>query len=183
MRCGIYIEGYGARAIRQSYPDIVFQNPDASKTRLVLMPTTRLNVPLIDKYPAKGKNTGTADVISKWSLNSVTTVGIRNQIAINEDWRIDQQGTHANGPDGRPQRGVTWANLQLQYGGRSSDSQRNANALRERKSPQSTSVAEVHAPLGVIFSAKAFQRAFAESKSRERDGGVQVWMYREERNG
>ncbi len=169
----IYLEGYGTKADGIPFPDIVFQNPDASFTRLVLMPTTRLNVPLAAKYPAKGPDTGTADVISKWKQDSVTTVGIKNQIAMNEDWRIDQQGTHANGPDGKPQRGVTWANLQLQYGGRSKASQDNAKVLRD-KPPQYTLVAEVHAPLGVIFGAKAFQRAFTESKSRERDGGVQV---------
>jgi len=68
--------------------------------------------------------------------------------------------------------------LQLQYGGTSNESRNNANILRSKKPPQSTSVAEVHAPLGVKFSAKAFQRAFAESKNIARDGGVQVWMYR-----
>jgi len=36
---------------------------------------------------------------------------------MNENWRIDQQGTSSNGPNGKSQPGVTWANLQLQYGG------------------------------------------------------------------
>jgi len=93
---------------------------------------------------------------------------------MNDNWRIDQQGTHSNGPDGNSQPGVTWANLQLQYGGTSNESTNNAKILRGKKPPQSTSVAEVHAPLGVKFSAKAFQRAFAESKNIARDGGVQV---------
>ena len=164
-----------AAANRQPYADIVFQNPDASSTRLVLKPTTNLNQPLISQYA------GTADVISKWNMDAVTMTGSKSGIVINSDWRIDQQGTHSNGPDGKSQPRMTWANLQLQYGGTGTQSQTNARNLRSRG--QSTSVAEVHAPLGAKFSAKAFQRAFAESMSRVRDGGVQIWMYRIEKSG
>ena len=102
---------------------------------------------------------------------------------MNENWRIDQQGTSSNGPNGKSQPGVTWASLQLQYGGTKRESVINANNLRSKKPPQSTSVAEVHAPVGVKFTIKAFQRAFAESKVNARDGGVQVWMYRLEKSG
>jgi len=104
-------------ADRVLYNDIVFQNADGSSTRLVLRQTViNLNVPLAIKY------SGTADVINQWKLDSVTTIGTKNQITINDNWRIDQQGTHPNGPNGASQPGVTWANIQLQYGGNSRES-------------------------------------------------------------
>lgn len=83
---------------------------------------------------------------------------------------------NANGPDGKSKPGVTWANLQLQYGGTSKHSIENANNMRRRG--QSTSVAEVHAPVGVKFTVIAFPRAFFESNNWLRDGGLQVWMSR-----
>ena len=171
-----------AGANLQPYADIVFPNGDGSSTRFVLKPTTNLNQPL--KSVNTGVGTGSHDVIRKWNRDAVTTTGSKSNIINNENWRIDQQGTHRNGPDGKSQPGVTWANLQLQYGGTSTDSRNEANKLRSRgQGAKSTSVAEVNAPVGVKFSAKAFQRAFAESMSNARDGGVQIWMYRVEKSG
>lgn len=121
------------------------------------------------------------EVIRKWGENAVITQGIRNRITITDNWRIDQQGTNNNGPDGRRDPRFIWANLQIQYGGKSAKSSLDANTLRGRG--KSTSVAEVHAPLGVVFSTVAFQRAFAESASLARDGGVQVWMLKVDKNG
>jgi len=180
--CGsIFIEGYVPKAFQDPnnpYADIVFQNPDASYTRLVLQPpkNNNLDVSLGTKY------LGSNEVIGKWNQESVITMGTLNEIVKNENWRIDQQGTSSNGPDGKHDPVVkAWANLQLQYGGTSKESWDNAKKLREKKKP--TSIAEVHAPVGVTFTAQAFQRAFAESKDILREGGAQVWMYRVERNG
>jgi len=162
-------------AFEASTTEIVFPNGDGSSTRLVLVPTSNLNQPLVEKYE------GTHTIIRLWNKDSIVTTGSKSKIVKTKSWRIDQQGTNANGPDGMSKPGVTWANLQLQYGGEDPTSQKNANNMRSRA--QSTSVAEVHAPVGVKFTVKAFQRAFAESMSRQRYGGVQVWMFRDSKSG
>ena len=154
------------------WSDIDIKNADGSITRLQLFPTTNLATGLKDdkKWP------GDFDVIKNWPWDGVPPgTSSKSEISVNDNWRIDLQGVSPNGPPGSKKTpGVTWANLQIQLGGKDKLSQ--GEARNRRNKGLSTSVAEIHAPVGVKFSQKSFQRAFAESQSNTRDGGAQVWM-------
>lgn len=126
------------------------------------IPTTNLMV-------VNGKDrTEVLSIISQWALSSVG--GNRGRTLYQTDnWRIDFQGTH---PDRTGKyRGLMWANLQVQLGGKSRDSQQRAQKLRDKG--KSTSVAEVHALVDSQVGAGIFQRAFTISL----DNGVQVWIH------
>ena len=151
---------------------IEFPNGDGSYTILELRPTTNLATSLKDDKNWPGE----IDVIKNWPWNQVPKgTESKSQVSVNCNWRIDLQGVHPNGPDGRQISGVNWANLQIQLGGLGKKSQ---DAARNRRSRGlSTTVAEIHVPVGVRFPLFAFQRAFAESQNKVRDGGAQVWMF------
>ncbi len=55
---------------------------------LVLIPATKLNIPLAVNYG------GTAETISLWNKDSIITSGSKSWIVKNHTWRIDQQETN-----------------------------------------------------------------------------------------
>lgn len=134
-----------------------------TQSSLVMIPTNELLVGLGRKDRAE-----VMDIIGSWR-HSFVGGGRPRTLYSTENWRIDYQNDH---PDRTGKyKGLRWANLQIQMGGKSRDSQERARKLRDDGLP--TSVAEVHALVDSQVGAGIFQRAFTVSL----DNRVQVWIH------